>query len=132
MKNKIFKIWTERIIDEMPDLSWLDQFENSKDPNEQQYYKEDQKHKAKYGDTWYMLGIVAYAEIGIPFEVVTSNGKQINYKIEKISSGGLWGIESDSDESYFKDIEQEQLADLKEYLKQLNVSVTKFDSLVTS
>jgi hypothetical protein len=116
MKNKIFKVWTERIVDETPDLSYLDQ----------------KRLNDYYSGSFCFLGVVAFAEIGIPFTVITGKGEQINYyKIEKISSGGLWGIESDSDEPYLKDIEKEQLSELKQYLKQLNVSIKTFNSSLT-
>jgi len=35
----------------------------------------------------------------------------------KISSGGLWGIESDSDASYLADIAAEELSELREQLR---------------
>ena len=35
-----------------------------------------------------------------------------NGVIQRIQSGGLWGIESDSDKAYLKEIESEQLAEL--------------------
>jgi hypothetical protein len=36
---------------------------------------------------------------------------------QEISSGGLWGIESDSDRTYLTEIETEQLSELREQLR---------------
>ena len=43
-----------------------------------------------------------------------------------VTSGGIWGIESDSDEKYLQQIEKEQLENLKQHLKQFNVNVEDF------
>ncbi len=44
------------------------------------------------------------------------------YLMQEIASGGLWGIESDSDDQSIKEIEDSQLADLKDTLDQLGIS----------
>jgi hypothetical protein len=41
---------------------------------------------------------------------------------QTIRSGGLWGIESDSDRSYFQEVQQEELANLKAELLALGFS----------
>jgi hypothetical protein len=56
---------------------------------------------------WWMEGVYAQAEI------------VILGVIQRLRSGGLYGIESDSDEAYFKEIADEQLAELKDILEQL-------------
>ncbi len=43
--------------------------------------------------------------------------------IQEIDSGGLWGIESDSGEDYFKEVAGEQIDEIEGYLKILNVNV---------
>ena len=63
---------------------------------------------------WCYIGIKAEAEISIP------SG---NYStLQTIHSGGLWGIESDSDKSYFAEVQGEQLADLRAQLSALGFS----------
>jgi hypothetical protein len=42
--------------------------------------------------------------------------------VQNISSGGLWGVESDSDQAYFTEIESEQLSELREQLYTLGFS----------
>lgn len=57
-------------------------------------------------------GIKAEAEIN------TSIGGG-NWLINHVSSGGLWGIDEDSGNSYFDEVQKEQLEDLKILLKEL-------------
>jgi hypothetical protein len=63
---------------------------------------------------WCYIGISAEAEIGLP-----RFGD--SYLIERLQSGGLWGLESDAGD-YLESVEQEQLADLKQVLKDLGFS----------
>lgn len=61
-------------------------------------------------DQWAFVGVRAEAEINI------------NSTIQTIRSAGLWGIESDSDASYFKEVEGEELHDLRATLTTLGFS----------
>lgn len=54
---------------------------------------------------WSFIGIRAEATVQLTGDLT-----------QHLSSGGLWGIESDSDKSYFSEVEQEQLAELREEL----------------
>lgn len=62
------------------------------------------------GDVWF-IGIRAEAEL----KVETNNGN--SFRSETLSSSGLWGIESDSDDDYKKEIGNEQLSELRDYLE---------------
>ena len=64
---------------------------------------------------WYFLGIRADAEIAVP----TTPG---NATIQRITSGGIWGNESDQTSSDFEETEQEQLSELRAWLKTLGFS----------
>lgn len=64
---------------------------------------------------WYFIGIRAEAE------VQTSQDGKV-WQVHKISSGGLWGIESDSDKSYFEEENKNQLADLRAQLLEFGFS----------
>jgi hypothetical protein len=64
---------------------------------------------------WCFIGIRAEAE----HSVGTSRA---GYLAQDITSGGLWGIESDSDESYFAEVEAEELADLHKQLEGIGFS----------
>lgn len=60
------------------------------------------------------LGISADAE----YSIDSPNGSPI----QTVTSGGLWGIESYSDASYFAEVEKEQLAELREQLAAIGFS----------
>lgn len=59
---------------------------------------------------WHSTGVRAEAEI------------VVNGVCQDITSGGLWGIESDSDDSYFAEVGSEELAELKKQLSALGFS----------
>lgn len=62
-------------------------------------------------DDWSFIGIKAVAEVSVSLD----GGK--TFKRDKLTSGGLWGIESDSDVAYLKSVEEEELAQLEDLLK---------------
>lgn len=76
----------------------------------QSYVNQDIKRleSLERGD-WYFIGIYATAR------------KEVNGTIQTFRSGGLWGIESDSDESYLKEVEQEETEQLKSILAKLKI-----------
>lgn len=67
--------------------------------------------------SWQYIGIRAVAEVAIPMGAHTAVAT-----IQRITSGGLWGIESDSDKSYLADVGKEELANLKTQLLALGFS----------
>lgn len=71
---------------------------------------------------WQFIGIQAEAEISYPID----GGSR---RLEQFTSGGLWGIESDSGD-YLEKITKEQLEDLKTHLEQFNVDTSNWDELV--
>lgn len=70
----------------------------------------DRMESLNAGD-WYYIGIRA--------EAIIETGSGIT---QRVSSGGLWGIESDSDKSYFEEVQNEELAALKAELVALGFS----------
>lgn len=70
----------------------------------------------KAGD-WEYIGIVAAAEVHIP---IGGN----SFVVHTFRSAGLWGVESDSDESYIADLYAEQKADLLDSLKTLGTALS--------
>lgn len=97
-----------------PDLSWLDQTDVDMGEGFEANSKE---RKASYGSSWEMLGCVATAEVSYPI----GGGSR---RIQRFTSGGLWGIESDSDKSYMAEVEAEQLADLAQHLSAFGIEAT--------
>ncbi len=70
---------------------------------------------------WHYIGIVAEAVVSYPI-----NGG--SRRLETLSSGGLWGIESDAGD-YLDTVKQEELDDLKRHLKEFGVDVSGFDEI---
>ena len=118
-KNKLESVNLLVEFDEWPDISYLyqDGFED--------------RLKAYENNEFDFVGVKAIATIAIPFEIINGNGKkETNYKLQKIDSGGLWGIENDSTDEYINQVAKEQIDELKDYLEKLNVDLRFFDELI--
>lgn len=76
-----------------------------------------------YGDEWGFVGCYAKATVSYPV-----NGDHAR-RLESFRSGGLCGIESDSHEDYFREIEAEELGDLKTHLASFGIDISQFDSI---
>lgn len=109
MTKEIESISCQQTFDDDGDISYLQQYDiNSKNPDERQNAKQDKKRlEAYYNNEWHFVGIQAVAEI------------RIDGLLQTISSGGLWGIESDSSDEYFDEIFEEEKEQLKDVLLQL-------------
>ena len=89
----------ETCSDDSPDVSYL----------EQECFNDEEgraRLAAFHAGDWGMIGIRAKATIVVRH----SNGNSTSYTL---TSAGLWGIESDSPESYLADIYAEQCEELK-------------------
>lgn len=74
------------------------------------YCKKDyERMESLNNGNWYFMGIWAECTY------------TINGVIQKLSSGGLWGIDSDAGDGYIKEIEGEQYAELVEIVKSLGL-----------
>jgi hypothetical protein len=81
-----------------------------------EYIEADYKRYEAYNrDEWGMLFCVAEAKISI------------NGITQTLTSGGLAGVESDSEESYFREIEDEQLDELREVLQSCGFTTEQID-----
>lgn len=94
-RKRILNVTIRELPDETPDTSYLDQDEF-----------EDRKAEYENGDFGF-IGIRAEAEVQL----------EANGAIQTLTSGGLWGIESDSGREYLNEVAQEELADLKSTLR---------------
>lgn len=128
-----------RAIDTIRELKDGEPFDVSWDAREYRYFVPSDNYKGlpseeikKYtmqdykrmeslnrGD-WCYIGIRADAEIGIGD--LKNYPARFDCTVQKITSGGLWGIESDSGQDYFEEVEGEQLAELKSQLLTLGFS----------
>jgi hypothetical protein len=138
MTNKrIFNVTIQHLNDDSPDNSYLETDSEINDDGTlniisscryddkaitkygqqrvMQWIWEDLERLEQYGNTWYMIGIKATVEIGLKMS-------KTDYLLQTIYSGGLWGIESDSEASYFREVESEQLSELKTVLKTFGFS----------
>jgi len=82
--------------------------------------EEDYQRMESYGVAWHCLKISAEAEV---LRDIGGGARQIH----RFESGGLWGIESDSDDAHIAEIEQHELRSLKRILKDFGVDVSAFD-----
>jgi len=86
-------------------------------------YKQDADRLESYGSSWCMESCRAVAVVSYP----TSN--RGDRRLERFTSGGLYGIESDSDDSYRRSVESEELDQLRDHLEQFGVELDNFDQL---
>jgi hypothetical protein len=85
-------------------------------PANPEYARADFERMERYNnDGWGMVGVYAQANITVAGIIQT------------VQSGGLWGIESDSDESYFTEIGKEELSQLVTVLEELGFERTAID-----
>lgn len=117
--KKIMKIWTVEVIDTDADLAWLTdpgRYEGVSPEDRAEYETQDKARLAAYNlGRWWFVGIKACAMI-----VMFCNSA--NWLTNEVSSGGLWGIESDSGDDYKKEIAQEELYSLCDALQELGFS----------
>lgn len=94
-------ITVRRVPDEDSDPSYLDQAEFA-----------ERKLAYERGE-FDFIGITAHADI------------LVNGVVQSVQSGGLWSIESNSGEDYLQNIEQEQIAELRDILSTLGADETQ-------
>lgn len=116
-RASVDKVTIQWLNDSDPDLSWLKQFEDSTDPEEQKYAEQDKERLENYGRTWEMLGCTVKAEVSYSIGCGSR-------RLEWFTSVGLWGIESDSDREYLTEVENEQLADLADHLSHFGIEIS--------
>jgi hypothetical protein len=144
--KKIAKVTIKHLTDDNPDTSWMGEYSDTPkseyaiereyagyreyryfNPPVENYDGATKKEIKKYcqqdyermeglnNGNWQFIGIRADAEIH-----VQQFGN--NWLIQHITSGGLWGIESDCGRDNIEETEQEQLADLATTLKEFGFS----------
>jgi hypothetical protein len=141
---KIETVWTEHVEDDNPDLDWLrSKYDaddkvilksmrySDKDIKEhgweqvKEWMDEDNERLDAYGREWYMVGIRAFARIQIPSGM--SDGKNTIRIMHTIYTPGLWGIESDSDDPDFREVEDDELDTLKTMLSAMGIDEADID-----
>lgn len=110
---RIDSVKIEWLNDDDPDLSWLEQSDEEMGEGFEAHAK---TRLESYGQSWNMLGCTAKAQVS--YEIF--NGSR---RIEWLTSGGLWGIESDMDEATKREYEAEQLEDLASHLNHFGITI---------
>lgn len=140
--KRIESVKVRHMVDDNPDTSYLGEYsshdaddaidrEERGDMNRGEYryfipanpeYGEqdyDRMESLNRGE-WCYLGIRAEAEV------------IVNGTVQRITSGGLWGIESDSDKEYFAEVATEQLAELRGILAEMGFSERQLNAAFKS
>jgi len=113
---RVDAITIKTAVDQYPDLSYLDA------DNDPDYAAENAARLASYHDgDWHCVGIWLEAQCSYSI-----GGK--DRRLETFQSGGLWGIESDSDKSYFAEVAREELSDLRSHCLRFGIDATSFDA----
>jgi hypothetical protein len=139
MSNRILSVRVKRDVDVDPDLSWLGEYGSTPKGNhtidrqergdmgrnEYRYFtpamtgdesgnpespEQDYVRMEAYNrGNWAMIGVWAEAEVQTHSDGV----------VQRIRSGGLWGVESDSDAAYLASVANDELAALGSELEAL-------------
>jgi len=102
----------------------VDNYKGESPEDIRKYVRQDyERMESLNAGHWCFIGIRAEAEI-TPNVIHADNTPYARSHgvIQKITSGGLWGVESDSDKAYLADIEKEELSSLREELRSLGFS----------
>ncbi len=107
-----------------PSFNYVDKNGNPSDgltPEDvRKYTRQDYERMERLnaGD-WCYIGIRAEAEV---ISNVQGTDDKWHGVVQRVSSGGLWGIESDSDRDYLESVEKDELANLRDELTALGFS----------
>lgn len=119
---KVDSIRFEWMHDNSPDLSWLEQTYDEGGISLREraaYVAQDTARLAAYhAGEWTMQGCRAVAIVSRPIG-------QGSRRLQEFTSGGLWGIESDSSAEYKKEVEAQELADLKQHLSAFGIEINE-------
>lgn len=144
-KPYVASIKLKRIYDDNADTSYLGTFSNRADEgainhrersgSDHRVYEWFNPANPEYAEQEYkrmlqlengavcFYGVRADAEIHIP----GLHPKSV--RVMQITSAGLWGIESDSDGSYFDEVGKDELEDLRLTLAKLNVDLSDWKDI---
>lgn len=88
------------------------------------YAREDEERLREFrADSWWFESCRAEAEVR--YEVYDGS-----FRIERLTSGGLYGIESDSDGEHRRSVEIDELSDLSSHLERFGVTGGRVEDLL--
>jgi hypothetical protein len=150
--KRILSVRVKRDVDVAPDLSWLGEYGSTpkgeavidrqergdRGRNEYRYFtpaltgdqtgnpespEQDYARMESYNrGSWCMIGIWAEAEVQTHNDGV----------VQRIRSGGLWGVESDSDAAYLASVANDELAALGSELEALGFTKRQVGAALAS
>jgi len=95
-------------------------YKGDTEENIRKYCRQDyERMESLNSGQWCFVGVRAEAEV---FVLPKTSLAQSVATVQTITSGGLWGIESDSDKGYFAEVEAEELSALREQLAGIGFS----------
>ena len=136
--NVIRRVLLCREVDDSPDTSWIGEYSSEPGPDDRTIDREE-RGDAERNEYRYFIAAMSGEETGNPKSVEEDYRRMeqlnrgdwcffgisaeaeivVNGVIQTIRSGGLWGIESDSGDAYFREVGNEQLSELRDTLTQL-------------
>jgi hypothetical protein len=139
--KRITKVSIKHVIDPSPDLSWLEtKVEDEKIVDScrytdkdiaqhgieqvQEWIEQDRRRLAECGETWHMTGIFIEASIQ------TSEDGRI-WMHNTIRSSGIWSVESDSNDVHLRELEAEQLEELRSILADLDFAAVEIETAIS-
>lgn len=112
-KPRVAYFVIRKMLDTNPDLSHLTDHLCGAE-----YAEQDNERLAAYErGAWCMVGIRAECVYLLDAGTIPTSAI-----MQTLTSGGLWGIESDSGEEYFKEVANEEINSLKRYCDQLGIT----------
>ena len=109
---RIDRITLNVMVDTDADTSFLEQEEFSE--------LRESYHRGDY----YFVGVRANADVSYAIS-------NTDRRIETLTSGGVWGIESNSGKDYIEgEVGKDELNDLKTHLERFGVNTSNFDALI--
>lgn len=127
--DRVRVIWQH---DPDPDVSWMrptiEEYMQDGVSEEEalKYAAQDRARSKAYEEgEWWFVGCYAQATVSYPI------GDK-SRRLENLQSGGLWGIESDADDQYQREIAQQEILDLRAHLEALGIGLAGWDEAVTA
>lgn len=149
-KRRILRVVLRHETDTGPDLSYLGEYSSAPGPDDRTVDRQ-KRGDMERGEYRYFVAAMSGAETGNPKSVNQDYRRMEEYNrggwcmtgvwaeaevvltgnvIQTVRSGGLWGIESDSDDKYFKEVEAEQLGDLRTELRAAGFTLKEIDKVL--
>ncbi len=136
--KSIISIKFHEDVDTYPDLSFLGEYETEPGPDDRTIDRAERGDQGRH-EPQYFVAAMSGAETGNPKSVEQDYERmqdynrgewhmcfcnviakiEVNGVLQTICSGGLGGVESDSDKSYFGEIMKDELAQIVSILKDL-------------